>query len=90
MRPYEIDLELAFAFKLMYWHLRNHTSEPYGMHIQKLFLTAGTLLIAGAALISSGCLESKAKSETTASKVADSPPKAAEACEIVLAVSGMS
>ena len=60
------------------------------MYIRKISLTVGALLVAGAALISSGCLESKAKPEATASKVADAPPKAAQACEIVLAVSGMS
>ena len=52
------------------------------MNVQKIFLRIGMMLVIALALASLGCLDSKAKE--------DAKPKAPKACEVVLAVSGMS
>ena len=52
------------------------------MNHQNLFMQIGTMLVIAIGLFSTACVESKAKEETKA--------KAPQACEVVLAVSGMS
>ena len=56
------------------------------MKIKQLVLTGSALIIL--ALASLGCQESKAK--TDSEQAAEPAPKASEACNIVLTVSGMS